>query len=297
MSTNTPDTQTGNMTDAQAVSALKQHGSKIIWAIALVLGAYFGWQFYQNNYGKFDTALADNYAHISERNDALNLGLQNPDLDDNAKAELNKEQESLFKDIDDLVAKSPNTAYAWQALMIKARHQADSEQYKEATETLKKAVAIDVADDGLKAIAGLRLAQAQLADNDLDTALATANTAMPKAFEPSRQELLGDIYLAKDDEENAKKAYEQAWQALSERQEVRSILSLKMQSLGMTPSPIMPKPSVVEVPELPQVASQTAETADKKNADTAKADAGETAETAENKPQIASDDKKATQTP
>lgn len=297
MSTNTPDTQTGNMTDAQAVSALKQHGNKIIWAIALVLGTYFGWQYYQNHYGKFDTTLADSYINISERNDALNLGLQNPDLDDSAKAELNKEQESLFKDIDALVAKSPNTAYAWQALMIKARHQADSEQYKEATETLKKAVAIDVADDGLKAIAGLRLAQAQLADSDLDNALATANTAMPKAFEPSRQELLGDIYLAKSDEENAKKAYEQAWQALSERQEVRSILSLKMQSLGMTPSPITPKPSVVEVPELPQVASQTAETVDKKNADTAKADAGETAETTENKPQVASDDKKATQTP
>lgn len=257
----TPDSQTGNMTDAQAASALKQHGGKIVWAIIIALSAYFGWQFYQKNYGKFDAVLADNYANISERNDALNLGLQNPDLDDTAKAELAKEQAALFTDIDALVAKHGNTAYAWQALMIKARHQADSEQYKDATATLQKAVVIDVGDEGLVAIARLRLAQVLLADGDLETALTTANTAMPPAFEPSRQELLGDIYLAKGETDSAKKAYELAWQALSERQEIRSLLSLKMQSLGMTPAPITPKPSVVEVPELPQVASQTVDVA------------------------------------
>lgn len=283
----TPDSQMGNMTDAQAASALKQHGGKIVWAIIIALSAYFGWQFYQKNYGKFDAALADNYANISERNDALNLGLQNPDLDDTAKAELAKEQEALFADIDALVAKHGNTAYAWQALMIKARHQADSEQYKDATATLQKAVAIDVGDEGLVAIARLRLAQVLLADGDLETALTTANSAMPQAFEPSRQELLGDIYLAKGETDNAKKAYELAWQALSERQEIRSLLSLKMQSLGMTPAPITPKPSVVEVPELPQVASQTVDKTDVADAvtdtDNKKSETGETGKIPDNK--------------
>ena len=61
---------------------------------------------------------------------------------------------------------------------------------------------------------------------------------MPEAFEPSRQELLGDVYLAKNDSENAKKAYLAAWDVLRERQENRAVLALKLQSLGVTVEPI-----------------------------------------------------------
>lgn len=231
--------------DKEAMSALKQHGSKIVWAIIIVLASFFGWQYYQKNYAKIDTVAADFYTQIAERNDALNLGLENPDLDDTAKAELAKEKTALLADIDKLVAEHGKTAYAWQALMIKARHQSDDGQYANAIATIKQAQNISLDDAGLAALTDLRLGQLLLANNEIDEALSIANKPLPKAFDISRQELLGDIYLAKNDEEAAKKAYAAAWELLKARQESRSLLSLKMQALGMTPELITPKSPVV----------------------------------------------------
>lgn len=236
-------------TDKEAMSALKKHGSKIVWAIIIALAGYFGWQFYQKNYAKIDTVAADSYALISEKNDALNLGRQMPQMDEATASELKKEQDALFADIDKLVANHGKTAYAWQALMIKAHHQSDSGDHAGAVETLKKANLIQLDDEGLFAIGTLRLAQATLATGDSDTAMNLVNQALPKAFEPTRQELLGDIYVAKNDTDNAKKAYETAWGILSERGEIRSLLSLKMQAIGMTPTPIIEKSAVSQPAE------------------------------------------------
>lgn len=234
--------------DKQAMSALKKHGDKIVWAIIIALAGYFGWEYYQKNHAKIDIVAADSYTLISEKNDTLALGRQAPDLDEATQAQLNQEQQALFTDIDKLVVQHGKTAYAWQALMIKARHQSDNADHTGAVETLKKASAINLDDEGLSAITTLRLAQATLATGDGDTAMSLANQSMPKGFEPSRQELLGDIYVAKNDSDNAKKSYETAWDILSERGEVRSLLSLKMQALGMTPKPIIQN-SVVSQPE------------------------------------------------
>lgn len=226
--------------DKQAMSALKQHGNKIVWAVLVVLIGYFGWEFYQKNYAKIDTVAADSYTLISEKNEAL--------ANQTDKAALAKEQEALFADIDKLVAEHGKTAYAWQALMIKARHQSDSGQHSEAVATLKQAEAINLDDEGLTAITKLRLGQSLLAAGSVDEALGIANGEFPKAFENSKQELLGDIYVLKNDMDNAKKSYQLAWDGLSQRGESRSLLSLKMQSLGMTPIPITPKYQVVATP-------------------------------------------------
>lgn len=236
-------------TDKQAMSALKQHGNKIVWAIIIALAGYFGWNFYQKNYAKIDTVAADSYTLISEKNEAL--------ANQTDKVALAKEQEALFADIDKLVAEHGKTAYAWQALMIKARHQSDGGHHGEAVTTLKQAEAINLDDAGLTAITKLRLGQSLLAAGNTDEALGIANGEFPKAFESSKQELLGDIYVQKNDIENAKKAYQVAWDGLSERGESRSLLSLKMQSLGMMPTPIAPKYQVVATPISGEIQNST----------------------------------------
>ena len=84
----------------------------------------------------------------------------------------------------------------------------------------------------------------------MDKALTTIEKEYPNSFEPSRLEILGDIYVAKGDEGKAKDAYNQAWELLTARQEPRALLSLKMQALGLTPAPITPKPAVVTTPSV-----------------------------------------------
>lgn len=229
-----------------SMQALKQYGSYIVTAILLALAAYFGWTYWQDNHARVDTVAADHYADIQRLNEEVSLASQNPDLEAEAQAALAQSRTQLNKDIDALVSKHGDSVYAWQALMIKARQQVDNNEFTEASETLKKALAIDLGDAGLQAITRLRYATTLLAAGDADAALAEANNDMPSSFEASQQELLGDIYLAQGNKDSAIQSYNNAWELLRNRQETRAVLALKMESLGIVPEPIDEPTSLIQ---------------------------------------------------
>lgn len=234
-----------------SMQALKQYGSYIVTAILLALAAYFGWTYWQNNHARVDTVAADHYADIQRLNEEVSLASQNPDLEAEAQASLTESRKKLDKDIDALVSTHGNSVYAWQALMIKARQQVDSDDFKGAGETFKKALTIDLGDAGLQAITRLRYAKTLLAAGDADAALAEATNDMPSSFEASQQELLGDIYLAQNNKDAAVKSYNNAWELLRSRQETRAVLALKMESLGIVPEPIAPQAGLIQEPAMP----------------------------------------------
>ncbi|MGE6473534.1 YfgM family protein [Psychrobacter sp. NPDC078631] len=235
-----------------SMQALKQYGSYIVTAILLALAAYFGWTYWQNNHARVDTVAADQYADIQQLNEEVKLASQNPDLEAEAQEALTQSRSQLDKDIDTLVSTHGESVYAWQALMIKARQQVDSDDFAAATETFKKALAIDLGDAGLEAITRLRYAKTLLAAGDTDAALSEANNDMPSSFEASQQELLGDIYLAQDNKDSAIKSYSNAWELLRSRQETRAVLALKMESLGITAEPIAEQTSLIQEPSAPE---------------------------------------------
>ena len=235
-----------------SMQALKQYGSYIVTAILLALAAYFGWTYWQNNHARVDTVAADQYADIQQLNEEVKLASQNPDLEAEAQEALTQSRSQLDKDIDTLVGTHGESVYAWQALMIKARQQVDNDDFAAATETFKKALAIDLGDAGLEAITRLRYAKTLLAAGDTDAALSEANNDMPSSFEASQQELLGDIYLAQDNKDSAIKSYSNAWELLRSRQETRAVLALKMESLGITAEPIAEQTSLIQEPSSPE---------------------------------------------
>ena len=235
-----------------SMQALKQYGSYIVTAILLALAAYFGWAYWQNNHARVDTVAADQYADIQQLNEEVKLASQNPDLEAEAQEALTQSRSQLDKDIDTLVSTHGESVYAWQALMIKARQQVDNDDFAAATETFKKALAIDLGDAGLEAITRLRYAKTLLAAGDTDAALSEANNDMPSSFEASQQELLGDIYLAQDNKDSAIKSYSNAWELLRSRQETRAVLALKMESLGITAEPIAEQTSLIQEPSAPE---------------------------------------------
>lgn len=256
---------TPNATDNQ-MEALKTYGGYIVTAILLALAGYFGWTYWQNNHAKVDTVAADQYADIQQLNSEVSLASQNPDLEADAKKVLADRQALLDKNIKTLVATHGDTVYAWQALLIQARQQADANDFKGASATLKKALDIDLQDAGLKALTVIRYAQVQLAGGDAKAALATLNQELPGAFEASKQELLGDIHVAQGDKAAATQAYNNAWAQLRDRQENRAVLALKMESLGITAEPIegpaslvnAPAPTVAEAVEAPVASEEVA---------------------------------------
>lgn len=235
-----------------STQALKQYGSYIVTAILLALAAYFGWTYWQKNHARVDTVAADHYADIQRLNEEVSLASQNPDLEAEAQESLTQSRTQLNKDIDALVSKHGDSVYAWQALMIKARQQVDSDKFTEASETLKKALTINLDDAGLEAITRLRYATTLLAAGNADAALTEASKDMPSSFEPSQQELLGDIYLAKGNKDSAIKSYNNAWELLRSRQETRAVLALKMESLGVVPERIEEQTSLIQEPTAPE---------------------------------------------
>lgn len=240
-SSNSPQMNNPNG-EPQSMEKLKQAAGYIIGAILLALIGYFGWNYLQNSGMKADTVAADKYAAIEAANDEL---LGQPEGNAEASKKLNS-------DIDALVAEHGNTVYAWQALMIKSRNAVDANDMKTALAALKKALEIDLKDAGLHSITQLRYATVLLASGDVDAALTQASIDVPVAFEASQQELLGDIYLAKKDNEKAVRAYENAWSLLSKRHEERPFLRLKLENLGISPKPIEPAEQVVDVEAMQQ---------------------------------------------
>lgn len=240
-SSNSPQTNNPNG-EPQSMEKLKQASGYIIGAILLALIGYFGWNYLQSSGMKADTVAADKYAAIEAANDEL---LGQPEGNAEASKKLNA-------DIDALVAEHGNTVYAWQALMIKSRNAVDANDMKTALAALKRALEIDLKDAGLHSITQLRYATVLLASGDVEAALTQASIDVPVAFEASQQELLGDIYLAKKDNEKAVRAYENAWSLLSKRHEERPFLRLKLENLGVSPKPIEPAEQVVDVEAMQQ---------------------------------------------
>ncbi|WP_410471845.1 YfgM family protein [Faucicola mancuniensis] len=244
--------------EQQSMQALKQYGSYIVMAIVLALGGYFGWQYWQNHGGRIDEAASTDFAKIQASED--NLANLSSATDDKAQAQLATAQATFNKDVDAFIAKHGNSVYTWQALMLKAKQQTDGNDNKGAIATLQQAMTLNIKDDGLKAIATLRYAQALLSNNQADEATKALQNPMPQAFEASKLELLGDIALSKNDKKTASDNYQKAWEMIEQRnkdnviQQDRAFLRLKMENLGLTPkqpdlnSGIVATPAVSELP-------------------------------------------------
>lgn len=227
--------------EQQSLQALRQYGGYIISAIILALAGYFGWNYYQNHGGRIDQKAVDDYAKIQTAHENLATLSEQAATDANAQKQLTATQASLNQDLDSYIAEHGNGIYTWQALMLKAKQQADSNDFKGAIATLKRASALKLGDAGLEAITTLRYAQALLADNQADAASQALQGTMPAAFEASKEELLGDIAMQKNDKNSAISHYQKAWAQIEARNRDndakvdRALLRVKMESLGLTP--------------------------------------------------------------
>ena len=220
----------------QLKSFAKRYGSPIVTGVLLALSVAFGWQWWDKN----KTVTAAN-ATVQYQN-VLN------------QAQKAAEDEAAFKalkaDADKIVAEFPDTVQALQAQLLVAQLAFDRQDFKTAAETLTQASSSKIKDEGLIAIAKLRLAYTQVELKQLDAALKTLDEIKIVEFTPSVQEARGDIYVQKQDVESAKKAYQQAWDALVKREQPRELLQIKLANLGVVvEEPVIP--TAIETPAMP----------------------------------------------
>jgi predicted negative regulator of RcsB-dependent stress response len=191
----------------------KRYGNAITWLLIAVLGtfaAFNGWQFWQRKQG----------AEAAVMYDQLETAAQAGDL---AK---------LDRTLADMKDRYAGTTYAHQAALLAARVYYE----KDKADTAKAQLAWVVekaADDGLQAIARLRLAGIALEAKAYDEALAQLSAKMPAAFSALADDRRGDVLLAQGKSAEAKAQYNKAYAAMDERAEYRRLLEVKLNALGV----------------------------------------------------------------
>ncbi|WP_313041996.1 YfgM family protein [Acinetobacter sp.] len=198
-------------------SFAKKYGSAIVSGILIALIAFFGWEYWQKK------TLAESQMQTAKVQQLM----------DDAQSATGDAFTQLSATADKIVKEAPDSPQAIQTQLLMAKLAYDNADYANAEKALKKVENSKVDDAGLVQLVKLRLAYAQLAQKKFDEALKTLEAVKEPAFQATADEARGDVYVAKNDIENAKKVYQSAWDALVERQEERQILQIKLESVGV----------------------------------------------------------------
>ncbi len=208
-----------DLQEQEQLDALKafwnKQGNLITWALVLVLGAFAawnGWQWYQ-------------------RDQAVKAGAMFDELDRAARA---GDAERVGRVFADLSARYPGTAYAQQGGLLAARTQFDKGQADAAKASLTW-VADNAVEEEMRTVARLRLAALQAEAKQYDEALKTLAAATTPGFEGLVQDRRGDILLAQGKADEARSAYQAAYQAIGERVDYRRLVEAKLTALGAAP--------------------------------------------------------------
>ncbi|MDM1757757.1 MULTISPECIES: tetratricopeptide repeat protein [Acinetobacter] len=211
------------MTDEEQLDSLKsffkKYGSAMVSGVLIALIAFFGWQYWQKN----NLAKAQNQtAKVQQLFDQAHAA------NGDAKATA-----ALTTAADKLVKEDPDSIQAIQTQFTMAKLAYDQADYAKAERELKKVENSKIDDKGILQAVKIRLADAQFAQKKYDEALKTLSAVNEPTFKSTAEEMKGDVYVAKNDIENAKKSYQAAWDALLERKQERQILQIKLESVGV----------------------------------------------------------------
>ncbi|RYL25875.1 YfgM family protein [Acinetobacter piscicola] len=211
------------MTDEEQLDSLKsffkKYGSAMVSGVLIALIAFFGWQYWQKN----NLAKAQNQtAKVQQLFDQAHAA------NGDAKATA-----ALTTAADKLVKEDPDSIQAIQTQFTMAKLAYDQVDYAKAERELKKVENSKIDDKGILQAVKIRLADAQFAQKKYDEALKTLSAVNEPTFKSTAEEMKGDVYVAKNDIENAKKSYQAAWDALLERKQERQILQIKLESVGV----------------------------------------------------------------
>ncbi len=194
---------------AEAIKTwLKANGSAILIGVVIGLVAFLGWQYW----GRYQAGQAE---QASLYYDTLSAAVTNGDAD-----QARTQGDQLFWDF-------PDSLYASLAALKLAKLAVDDGDNTTAKERLAW-VLEHSNQDQIKDIARLRLARISLVEGELDVVKTRLAQVDGAGFTAEVEELKGDLYLARNDPEQARTAYEAASAAAEGSS---SLLQIKLDNL------------------------------------------------------------------
>jgi predicted negative regulator of RcsB-dependent stress response len=186
--------------------------SFLVIAVAGSLLAWNGYQYWQNRQANQAAALFEVIEVASRSGDQPRM-------------------EQAFADIK---AKYASTTQASQAGLALAKSLADAGNAAGAKDALAWVTA-QSKDEGLKALARLRLASVLMDEKSYAEALQLLSGATPVEFEGAFADRRGDVYLLQDNRSQAIAEYAKAYKSWEENVEYRRLVQVKLGALGVSP--------------------------------------------------------------
>lgn len=173
---------------------LKEYGPSILLAVAIMIAAYFGWQFWQQRQTTLAVNASANYEQLVQ--------------DLNAKNNVAIEGQASY-----LMTQYSKTPYAALAGLILAKYEVEQNKYLPAMQHLQWVI-----DHGetsfLRQLASTRMAQIQIAENKPQLALQTLAQIKNDSLQALVWHLRASAYLDLKETSQARVAYQKALGAL-----------------------------------------------------------------------------------
>ena len=188
--------------------------SGVLIVLLLAFAGWNGWQYWQNRQAGHASALYDALATAAEAGDTGRV------------------QQSFT----DLKTQYGGTTYAAQGALLTAKTLLDHGKSAEGKTALAWA-ADKAGNDGLRALARLRLAGVLTDEKSYDAALQQLSGGFPRAFDALAADRRGDVLLLQGKKDQAAVEYGKAYQGLSgaEANGYRRVVADKLSALGIAP--------------------------------------------------------------
>lgn len=193
----------------------KKYGNLITWVLIAVLGAFAAYTFWQNR----------------QHEQAAKAGVLYDELDAAARAGDATKAARVFSDMKE---RFPGTGFAQQGALLAAKVQIEKGQPEAAVDALAWA-AEHAAETEYRTVARLRLAGVLLDQKKPDEALQQLARADAPAFAALVADRRGDVLAAQGKTDEAKAAYQQAWNTMDEKLEYRRLVEAKLTAMGAAP--------------------------------------------------------------
>jgi predicted negative regulator of RcsB-dependent stress response len=190
----------------------KRWGNLVMIGLAVVVAAAAGWRYWQNRTVTQSLEAATVYEKLTQSlaaNDVKGA----------------REAGAM------LIDQYKGTAYAPRAALLLAKLNVAGQDLKSAQAQLEWAAA-NSKEPAVKDLAHLRLAGVQLDQKQYDAALKTLSGTHSDAFAFRFHDLKGDVLLAQGKQADARAAYQAAFSKMQEDNPYRTIVELKLDSLG-----------------------------------------------------------------
>lgn len=194
----------------------QRYGNLITWVLILALGAYGAWSAW----------------NFWQRDQGAKAALMFDELDGAARAGDVERTTAIFADMRDRYGRA---VFTQQGGLLAARVAAD----KGNTEAARLAlawVAGNATEDDYRALARFRLAGLLIDEKKYDDAMRELDGTDGGSFAALIADRRGDILQAQGKKDEARTAFQKAWQTMDPQIEYRRIVEAKLNALGVQPA-------------------------------------------------------------